>query len=77
MPEPPDQVALDSTHVKANRCTIGGKGGVGTGDRRRSLDATVLFSRRSLKYDQSLTPNNAAPEPPYLLRNPVCGKKRQ
>jgi len=33
-PEPPEQVALDSTHIKAHRCTGAGKGGVGTGDRR-------------------------------------------
>src|ERR1700730_18225865 len=34
-PEPPDEVALDSTHVKAHRCASGGKGGgVGTGDWR-------------------------------------------
>src|SRR5215510_14325332 len=26
-PEPPEQVALDSTHVKAHRCAGGGKGG--------------------------------------------------
>ena len=26
-PEPPDQAALDSTHVKAHRCAGGGKGG--------------------------------------------------
>jgi len=26
-PEPPEQVALDSTHVKAHRCASGGKGG--------------------------------------------------
>jgi transposase len=32
-PEPPEEVALDSTHVKAHRCAGGGKGGLGTGDR--------------------------------------------
>jgi hypothetical protein len=26
-PEPLDQVALDSSHVKAHRCASGGKGG--------------------------------------------------
>jgi transposase len=26
-PEPPEQVALDSTHIKAHRCAGGGKGG--------------------------------------------------
>ena len=26
-PEPPEQVALDSSHVKAHRCAGGGKGG--------------------------------------------------
>jgi transposase len=32
-PEPPDQVALDSTHVKTHCCAGSGKGGLGTGDR--------------------------------------------
>src|ERR1700687_92786 len=30
--EPPERMALDSTHVKAHRCAGGGRGGVGTGD---------------------------------------------
>jgi transposase len=32
--EPPERMALDSTHVKAHRGAGGGKGGVGTGDWR-------------------------------------------
>jgi transposase len=33
-PEPPEDVALDSTHAKAHRCAGGGEGGGrGTGDR--------------------------------------------
>ena len=37
--EPPERMALDSTHVKAHRCAGGGKGGVGTGDWHHQLRA--------------------------------------
>ena len=49
--EPPEQVALDSTHVKAHRCAGGGKGGRRN---RRSgspgAAATARFMRSSISY---------------------------
>ena len=48
-PEPPDEVALDSTHVKAHRCAGGGKGGRPS---RRLVSpgggATARFTRSSI-----------------------------
>jgi transposase len=50
-PEPPDEVALDSTHVKAHRCAGGGKGGRRN---RRSASpraaGTARFTRLSTDY---------------------------
>jgi transposase len=50
-PEPPEQAALDSTHVKAHRCAGGGKGGPQS---RRSVSpraaATASFMRLSINY---------------------------
>src|SRR5215470_7230680 len=50
-PEPPEQVALDSTHVKAHRCAGGGKGGR---QNRRSVSpragGTASFMRLSISY---------------------------
>ena len=50
-PEPPEQVALDSTHVKAHRCAGGGKGGP---PNRRSASpeaaATASCTRSSINY---------------------------
>jgi hypothetical protein len=50
-PEPPEEVALDSTHVKAHRCAGGGKGGPRS---RRSASprgaATANFMRLSINY---------------------------
>jgi len=50
-PESPEQVALDSTHVKAHRCAGGGKGGRRN---RRSASpgaaGTARFMRLSINY---------------------------
>jgi transposase len=50
-PEPPEEVALDSTHVKAHRCAGGGKGGPRN---RRSASpraaATASSMRLSINY---------------------------
>jgi transposase len=50
-PEPPEQVALDSTHVKTHRCAGGGKGGLAN---RRSgspgVAVTAKFMRLSISY---------------------------
>ena len=47
-PEPPKEVALDSTHIKAHRCAGGGKGGL---PNRRSaspgVGVTAKFMRSS------------------------------
>ncbi len=50
-PEPQEEVALDSTHVKAHRCAGGGKGGPRNG-RSASLRAaaTASFMRLSINY---------------------------
>jgi transposase len=50
-PEPPEQVALDSTHIKAHRCAGGGKGG----PRNRRLASpgaaeTASYTRSSISY---------------------------
>jgi transposase len=45
-PEPPEQVALDSTHVKAHRCARGGKGGRRN---RRSASPGVAGIARSMR----------------------------
>jgi transposase len=45
-PEPPDQVALDSTHVKAHRCAGDGKGGWRN---RRSDSPGVVGTARSMR----------------------------
>ena len=47
-PEPPEQVALDSSHVKAHRCASGGKGGLSfrrSGSRRAA--ETARYTRLS------------------------------
>lgn len=49
--EPPDRVALDSTHIKAHRCAGGGKGG--RRNRRlglRGVAGTARFMRLSTGY---------------------------
>src|ERR1700761_4164629 len=50
---PPEEVALDSTHVKAHRCAGGGKGGPRN---RRSVSPEVAATARSTR----LSTNTAA-----------------
>jgi transposase len=45
-PEPPEQAALDSTHVKAHRCAGGGKGGPRN---RRSVSPKVAGTARFMR----------------------------
>jgi transposase len=50
-PEPPEQVALDSTHVKAHRCAGGGKGGPrNRQSASRGAVGTARFMRSSINY---------------------------
>ena len=49
-PEPPEQVALDSTHVKAHRCAGGGKGGP---PNRRSASRGVVGTARFMRLPTS------------------------
>lgn len=49
-PEPPEQVALDSTHVKAHRCAGGGKGGRRN---RRSASREVAGTARFMRLSTS------------------------
>ena len=63
-PEPPEQVALDSTHVKVHRCASGGKGaseqaiGPTKGGRNSNIHARVDKSCRP--WAIILTPGNVA-----------------
>ena len=63
-PEPPEQVALDSTHVKVHRCASGGKGaseqaiGPTKGGRNSNIRARVDKSCRP--WALILTPGNVA-----------------
>jgi transposase len=41
-PEPPEQAALDSTHVKAHRCAGGGKGGLTRVSPRAAATASFI-----------------------------------
>jgi transposase len=49
-PQPPEQVALDSTHVKAHRCAGGGKGGR---PNRRSASRGVAGTARFMRLPTS------------------------
>lgn len=63
-PDPPEQAALDSSHVKAHRCAHGGKGGpIFRRSALRKAVATAKFTRSSTN-SAGPGPSSSRPETP-------------